>query len=171
MFVMELQILDIKPEKPIQIVEQSFVSEIGSIDIIPDKLTLSAIQQKLSRDIIVLWYQEPSGNVDKMTLAKWRELGPVNLVDLHCTSPIPFDHNFGFDEIRDALGGYYQGQVNINQQPHGLGRYVSKDGEVYEGQWEFAEENGYGRRILNTGEYYIGMWKDYKFNGFGKFVY
>ena len=42
-FVMSLEILDIKPEKPLQIVEQSFVSEIGSIDIIPEKLTLSAI--------------------------------------------------------------------------------------------------------------------------------
>lgn len=104
-------------------------------------------------------------------LKQWKKLGPLQIAQIHNVSPLYFEQKLDFGKSTDAIGGTYEGQINFNNEPHGLGRYVTKTGEIYEGQWKFSEENGFGRRIWNSGEYYIGMWKDFKFEGPGKFVY
>jgi hypothetical protein len=153
-------------------VRSSLASEIGVLDIqaTQEERSLEYLESQFTKDFLETWKNEPKG-LSKTVASKWKQLGPLDLVQINQASPIYFEQKLGFGESADALGGKYFGQVNFNKEPHGLGRYITKTGEIYEGQWKFSEENGFGRRIWSTGEYYVGMWKDFKFHGPGKFVY
>ena len=134
----------------------------------PPNLPKPDLSSQFSRQFRDFWNSQPQG-VSKEVLNQWNKLGPLEFSE--STEPFVFEQKLDFGKSVDAIGGTYEGQINFNNEPHGLGRYVTKTGEIYEGQWKFSEENGFGRRIWNSGEYYIGMWKDFKFDGPGKFVY
>ena len=64
----------------------------------------------------------------------------------------------------------YHGQVNEENQPHGVGRMEwRRKGGVYEGQFLNGKRQGYGRLIWYDGSYYEGMFEDDGQNGQGKF--
>ena len=63
--------------------------------------------------------------------------------------------------------GYYDGDVNNNNERHGYGTFVWKNGDKYVGEWRNDEMNGRGRYTWNDGGYYEGDFKDNKFNGWG----
>ena len=70
-------------------------------------------------------------------------------------------------DLPNYRGGYFVGQVIENQQdeittyiPDGVGRWVCKYGDTYEGHWQNGKFNGYGRKIYNEGQLHEGNWVD-----------
>ena len=61
-------------------------------------------------------------------------------------------------ELQDD--GSYIGELNEQGIPNGKGKYLFKNGEIYEG--EIVDDNfeGEGKYIYEDGKYYIGHWKD-----------
>jgi hypothetical protein len=71
--------------------------------------------------------------VSKPVLKLWKKLGPLDMTTIDKASTLYFEQKLGLGETTDALGGHYSGQINFNKEPHGLGRYITKNGEIYEG--------------------------------------
>ena len=67
--------------------------------------------------------------------------------------------------------GYYVGDVNYNDDPHGYGKYVWNDGTYYEGEWRDGDMHGHGKRTFDDGAYYIGDFVHDECHGRGKYVY
>ena len=65
--------------------------------------------------------------------------------------------NFPKDDASNR--DYYVGEVKDNQ-PHGKGKMVWKNGKVYDGQWEEGVENGMGKTIFPDGEAHEGAYKN-----------
>jgi hypothetical protein len=63
-------------------------------------------------------------------------------------------------------GGVYQGDVNENNRPHGLGRFFSSD-KVCEGTWVDGKMSGTGRIIYSNGDIYTGNFQDDNKEGYG----
>lgn len=59
------------------------------------------------------------------------------------------------EKLDDA--GYYVGEVK-NNYPHGQGKKIYINGDVYEGQWEFGRKHGIGT-YENNGKKYILLFK------------
>ena len=72
-------------------------------------------------------------------------------------------------ELED--GGYYIGELTNNEIPNGKGKYIFKNGEIYEGSIIEDKFEGYGKYIYENGEYYIGQWKEDLRNGKGILYY
>ena len=62
---------------------------------------------------------------------------------------------------------YYTGFVNLNNEKHGFGKCIKKDGTKYEGYWLNNKENGWGDLIDKNGNILQGLFKDGKLNGKG----
>ncbi|WP_249153001.1 MORN repeat-containing protein [Bradyrhizobium sp. AUGA SZCCT0240] len=71
----------------------------------------------------------------------------------------------------DASGTYsvYVGFVR-NGRPHGSGRYVNRDGLVYDGEWRKGRFEGSGFLQLSTGEEYQGRFRKGRASGQGRYV-
>ena len=54
-------------------------------------------------------------------------------------------------EFYQRIKSYYYGSVNIKNQRHGFGIFISQDGKFYEGKWVKNSFEGYGRVIDNKG--------------------
>lgn len=67
--------------------------------------------------------------------------------------------------------GTYTGPTVLKALPHGVGKAVYDDGDVYEGEWEDGRFNGKGKLTYSDGGVYEGEWKDGSFNGKGKLTY
>lgn len=67
--------------------------------------------------------------------------------------------------------GYYDGEVNYNNEMHGYGTFVWNDGVRYEGEWRNGNFNGHGKITYPDGRYYDGEWRDGKRHGYGKMTY
>ena len=64
--------------------------------------------------------------------------------------------------------GWWYGQVNDRDEPHGIGRYImSATGSVYEGQQSHGKLYGWGRMIWFNGDVFEGTWKNNCMHGFG----
>ena len=72
-------------------------------------------------------------------------------------------------ELED--GGYYIGEITNEEIPNGKGKYIFKNGEIYEGSIIEDKFEGYGKYIYENGEYYIGQWKEDLRNGKGILYY
>ena len=57
-----------------------------------------------------------------------------------------------------GIQGVYTGQF-MDMLPHGIGRFVSNDGEVFEGQFLLGKRHDYLRHIQKDGTISIGKWK------------
>ena len=64
-------------------------------------------------------------------------------------------------------GSVYQGQMNKQNEKHGKGRLLFKDGGLYEGYFKNNRPFGYCRLIKANGDIYEGMNWDYKAHGRG----
>ena len=64
-----------------------------------------------------------------------------------------------FQLIEDGIECSYRGEI-LNGKPHGAGRLVYKDGNIFEGTWVEGKLNGFGRVISWKGFYHEGQFKD-----------
>lgn len=69
-----------------------------------------------------------------------------------------------------SSGESYLGKFNEKRQWEGLGRLVTKEGAVYDGQWYKGLRHGKGRQIFEDGDYYEGDWVRGKAHGEGVYV-
>ena len=50
--------------------------------------------------------------------------------------------------------GYYDGDVNGKNEPHGKGTYVWRSGDRYTGEWRYGKMHGHGTyHYANGGRY------------------
>lgn len=57
----------------------------------------------------------------------------------------------------------YYGQItrsNDTLTPHGVGREIWQNGDMYEGQFENGVKSGFGRYIWADGKFYVGQWSN-----------
>ena len=71
----------------------------------------------------------------------------------------------------DYNDGYYDGDVNCDEERHGYGKCVWDDGTYYVGDWRNDEMNCQGELVFASGDYYKGSFQDGEFNGYGYFRY
>lgn len=81
-------------------------------------------------------------------------------------------------ELFDTLLSYmkptesgYIGEVNEEGKPHGRGRFLYVNGDIYEGQWSDGERHGKGRQRFIAGDVYEGDWIYGIMEGKGKYTY
>ncbi len=72
--------------------------------------------------------------------------------------------------------GSYQGELNDNKLPHGLGRLTFReddgmDRKYYEGQWNDGKISGQGKMVFASGDIYDGGLEDGIPHGHGTFTY
>lgn len=67
----------------------------------------------------------------------------------------------------DYNNGYYDGDVNYNNEEHGYGTFVWNDGDKYVGEWRNGDFNGHGVYYYSDGDKYDGEWRDNKRTGYG----
>ena len=72
--------------------------------------------------------------------------------------------------IQFPNGEIYEGGWNINNQRHGYGISITKEGNVYKGLWENDNFGSYGAFIEKSGNYYIGELLNGKAKGKGEMV-
>jgi len=71
----------------------------------------------------------------------------------------------------DYKNGYYDGEVNYNNEEHGHGTFVWNNGDEYVGEWRNGEKHGHGVHYFSDGERYDGEWRDGKKHGHGIYYY
>ena len=54
----------------------------------------------------------------------------------------------------------YEGQVDQQHRPHGLGRASYLTGDKYEGEWVHGKREGNGACTMDNGDMYAGRWED-----------
>ena len=67
--------------------------------------------------------------------------------------------------------GIYEGQVNDLDKPHGAGKYIWNNGDIYEGSWQDGVRYGEGIKKYSNGDEYQGDWQDDKKHGIGKYIW
>ena len=123
-----------------------------------------------------IYEQEPI-NLNEDILARWRQLGPIDLVTVVKEENIEFLNEGTIDPYgtnRPILFwtkiGRCTGQVFSGSDITGKVGFVRanyKEG-IYEGQYENGSLNGWGRAISQFG-HYVGYFKDGRYYGRGVF--
>lgn len=72
--------------------------------------------------------------------------------------------------IHFPLGIKYEGTVDENFIPDGLGTFTFSNGELYEGEVKKGKREGVGRYYFSENTYYDGQWRGDKKHGEGTFV-
>lgn len=68
-------------------------------------------------------------------------------------------------EVTYAAYGTYVGAVDSNNLPHGNGRMVYVNGDIYIGLWEHGKANGRGTLTTQSGSTYEGQWVNDRLQG------
>ena len=101
---------------------------------------------------------------------KWNEIGSFKIKDFIAQNKLSFNESLTIQ--RDTYeNGLYFGQIDQNRKGHGIGRFIKKNGNMYEGSFVNGVREGFGREIYISKQYYIGEWKNDKRNGFGTYYY
>ena len=82
------------------------------------------------------------------------------------TDSIPHDNCTGCDLCR----GTYTGDT-LHRKKHGVGKFVSQSGCVYEGEWRNDYQHGKGKTTWSGGQTYEGEYQDSKRHGIGKMTF
>ena len=61
-------------------------------------------------------------------------------------------------QVGEEAGNYY-GQV-VNDLPHGMGRYINRIGQIWEGQFKEGKFDGFMRQVFESGSHRLGLIKD-----------
>ena len=77
---------------------------------------------------------------------------------------VTFHHHRNYQLYADSLG-YYQGDTNLQKQPHGHGSWNGYDGTYYEGSWKDGERSGFGFSIAPKKPLRVGEWKNDHYKG------
>ena len=73
----------------------------------------------------------------------------------------------GYGSQINADGSRYDGHL-LNNYPHGMGRMIDANLDLYHGQWNDGEEQGLGFKYNATDQsYYIGNWHEARSEGLG----
>lgn len=67
-------------------------------------------------------------------------------------------------------GGFYIGDVDKAQLPHGFGAKLGADLKLLEGKWQLGVLHGSGLHLYPNGDYYLGNFECGEVQGTGKFV-
>ena len=67
----------------------------------------------------------------------------------------------------DPDGDKYEGQVDEDGKPHGIGTYKWSDGEKITGEWKDDEIDGLAMYTWPNGSKFVGEYKDSERNGLG----
>ena len=67
-------------------------------------------------------------------------------------------------------GSSYWGTLDKYEKPHGRGKHVTKQGNIYDGEFNHNVREGHGRMTWSDGSYYLGEWCEDQYNGEGKLV-
>ena len=90
----------------------------------------------------------------------------VNYVELE-NAPINAYLNFAVIVDKTSFHGYYIGEVNENNEPHGVGAFVSQYSDFfYFGSWVNNHRFGYGLELRRSHSY-IGEFANNIFEGYG----
>ena len=81
---------------------------------------------------------------------------------------ISFALNISENEAIFADGDKYFGQIQ-NKLPHGLGKAIDRNGDMFEGEWVNGSPLK-GKATLISGETYEGEYKNHKRHGFGVLI-
>ena len=73
-------------------------------------------------------------------------------------------------KLQENGGRYYEGEIR-NGQKHGIGVFLTENGETYEGVWECGMKKGFGKYTFSNGDIYTGSFDNNKPNGHGKREY
>ena len=127
---------------------------------------------KLPVELVNYLLTEPA-NVKPEPLARWKDLGPMPLLDIMKnsseTNPIIFGDQADFGKAEKSYNFEICGQKEADGKLHGIGRANYKN-IIYEGQFKNDKWCGYGRAIFQDGRYHIGFWENDRKNGPGKSV-
>jgi hypothetical protein len=66
---------------------------------------------------------------------------------------------------------FYEGNINWLGMRNGQGTFVSRYGDIYEGEWKNDKMNGQGKFTFTNGDVYDGEWKNGLKSGKGKFTF
>ena len=83
--------------------------------------------------------------------------------EIYQVSPLKFTNKNNENE-------YYYGSFNNKGNFSGLGTLISKENNIYKGNFKNGIFNGKGIFIYNNGNYYYGNWMNGKCNGEGKLI-
>ncbi|KAI9882669.1 MAG: hypothetical protein M1823_005584 [Watsoniomyces obsoletus] len=75
-----------------------------------------------------------------------------------------------FIEYNYFLGHYFRGPRKYGS-PHGIGKMIELNGDVYEGNFVLGKYQGEGRMLYQNSDIYEGGWHSGKMHGQGTFVY
>lgn len=67
----------------------------------------------------------------------------------------------------ETTGDYYEGFVNEENKPHGFGKMMYANGDMYEGYFENGLKQGTGTMTFQTACIYIGEWNEDQMEGSG----
>ena len=74
----------------------------------------------------------------------------------------------GYGSLVDPDGSRYDGCFH-EDYPHGMGRMIYANLDIFYGQWEDGREHGFGLQFqANEKTYQVGQWKDGKLQGYGR---
>ncbi|MEM7106382.1 MAG: hypothetical protein AAF502_24860 [Bacteroidota bacterium] len=65
----------------------------------------------------------------------------------------------------------YSGEVNEDGEPHGNGKAIYLDGDIYEGQFLFGDRHGKGLYNYFQGDVYNGNWNKNQRHGYGEYFW
>ena len=63
-------------------------------------------------------------------------------------------------EPHERLGGLYEGQVDSDGNPDGIGMYVRPGHSFYEGHWKAGKFHGKGVHLVLQSYHYEGEWQN-----------
>ena len=105
-----------------------------------------------------------SKSLNNDTIFKWEQVGPLNITALEESGTFKLiDEDIDL-VMEQTVNGEYQGQ---NSTLGGIGRLITADGGVIEGQFKDGIANGYARMIDKDKGLYVGFFKDGMRHGFG----
>lgn len=67
-------------------------------------------------------------------MTKWKQLGSINLLEIEKNNPINLDAQLHYGEL-EIKNATYIGQLNSQNKREGIGRHLTKDCHLYEGQF------------------------------------
>jgi hypothetical protein len=114
-------------------------------------------------------------NAKPGALMGWKNLNPFDLQYNLANKRIPaIDVQYPVKHVKaqdsqdkdsHEKNGDYYGQVDEQNDKHGIGRTVSPFGSIFEGEWFDGSIQGWGREILYDGSYYEGEFLNGQKNG------
>ena len=81
------------------------------------------------------------------------------------------DHLMGeLEKYIVRVNEVYEGSLDKQNRPHGIGRQIFSNGNEYDGEWNCGLMHGKGKYTYLNGDYYEGEFREDQRHGLGRFV-